>query len=229
MCKNIFQNASFDTVQKNYNDSYNNRFIAMKNHKNYYSKRIIVFLLYEYLSTVFLISACFLMLRLIHCFITPYYIVFLTLLTAYYFGGFLFLFRKYNSGPNNDIIDSEIVFSKKRTGLLGKPYFFSRDYLFCSIGKCRIDRIKRVKIEQKRLIPNPVLDIVFRIVDFLSVTWKESNSPNSYILVKVFEENEISGEYFERLIILNDVKKEYCDLINRLNDSVTVDSLSMLY
>ena len=172
MCKNIFRNASFDTVQEINNDSNNNRFFAMKNHKKIFNKRIIVFLLYEYLSTVFLISACFLILRLIHCFVTPYYIVLLTLLTAYYFGGFLFLFRKYNSGQNNDLIDSEIVFPKNRSGLLGEPYYFTRDYLFCSIGKCRIDRIKRVKIEQKRLIPNPVLDIVFRIVDFLSVTWK---------------------------------------------------------
>ncbi len=200
----------------------------MKNHKFYFSKRIIVFLLYEYLSTVFLISACFLILRLLHCFITLYCIVFLTVLTAYYFGGFLFLLRKYNSGHNNDIINSEMVFSKKRRGLLGDPYFYSRDRLFCSVGICRIDRIKRVKIEQKRLIPNPVLDIAYKIADLLSATWEKPNSPNGYTLVKVLEENEIKGEIYERLIILYDVKKEYCDLINNLNNSVSVDSLSIL-
>ncbi len=138
------------------------------------------------------------------------------------------MLRKYNSGHNNDIIKSEMVFSKKRRGLLGDPYFYSRDRLFCSVGICRIDRIKRVKIEQKRLIPNPVLDIAYKIADLLSATWEKPNSPNGYTLVKVLEENEIKGEIYERLIILYDVKKEYCDLINNLNNSVSVDSLSIL-
>lgn len=192
-----------------------------------FSRRIIVFLLYEFLTTVLLLSACCVILLLFNVFAAPVFFVPLLMLTFYYFAGFVLLLRKYNAGLDNiKIPESEPL--KKRSGILGEPYCFSQDCLLCTVGICRIDKITRVKIEQKRLIPNIVLDIVDKIYHVLHGPNEGSNAPYGYVLVKISEKDEIRGKISERLIILSDAKKEYSELINRLNYSVSVDSPEIL-
>ena len=216
--------------QKNCHNTRNNRITAMR--KYYFNSRLLMILLRDYVCTLLCIFPFLLVSLLINRYFTITILAFCVLLTLYYFGGFVFILRKYNKGQKRNGEKTDAPDGCFRVGKKGIPYSMSGNRIFCSVGFCSIDNIASVKIEQKTLLPNHFLNLIFLIVSIVDANWIDGKgplSPPNYALLRVVCKNDSASEAkIEKLIILFDIKKEYEDFCKVLNDTVPVDSLDVI-